>query len=297
MNHGISLFPLSPRGDLSREISNEMQQASTDRNRFSLIKWLSGVSWIFLLSLSSTSIYAQDQLVSMKYSGFPPGSFENDLPDHKRHIPEAITPGNRRNSNVPVKGQSMIHDRESLQFEGFPRISLYNEFHVSRVDEKVLITWRSAYDSKVDHFEVVRYGENLQNPEIIGILPSKGGSKPNTYEFLDRPDNLLGCHYQLRVTDNKGNQIVIEEKPLDGDDRIQVYPGFTQDEVMLTNVMSIGEPATVTVINCQGKVVRKSVVKNGTPSLAINLADLDDGNYTILIEGKTTRVSSVVTKQ
>lgn len=297
MNHDVSLFPLSPYGVVSREISNEVPQGSTNPDGFSLIKWFSGISWIFLLSLYSTSTYAQGQLVSMKYSELPPGSFANTLPDHRRFIPEAVTRGSSRSSNVPVKRQTITHDGNSLHFEGFPRISLYNEFQVSRVDEKVLITWRSAYDLRVNHFEVVRYDENLENPEVIGILPSKGGSKPNTYEFLDRPDNLLGCHYQLRVTDNKGNQIVIEEKPLDGDDCIQIYPSFTQDEVMLTNVRSVGEPAVLKVINCQGKVVRKSVVKDGTPSLAINLSDLDDGDYTILIEGKTTRVSSVVTKQ
>ncbi len=274
-----------------------MQQPSTDPDVFSLIKWFPGILWIFLLSLYSTNTYAQDQLVSMKSSGFPPGPFANNLPDHKTYIPETITPGSSRNSKVPVKRQNITHDRNSLQFEGFPRISLYNQFQVSRVDDKLLIIWRSAYDSKVNHFEVIRYRENLQNPEDIGILPSKGGSKPNTYEFLDRPDNLLGCHYQLRVTDHKGNQIVIEEKPIDVDDRLQIYPHVTEDEVMLTNFPFIGKPATVKVINCQGKVVRKLVVPAGSPAHVINMLDLDDGDYSIIIESNKTSISSVVTKE
>jgi len=66
---------------------------------------------------------------------------------------------------------------------------------------------------------------------------------------------------------------------------------------MLTNFPFIGKPATVKVINCQGKVVRKVVVPAGAPAHVINMLDLDDGDYSIIIESNKTSISSVVTKE
>lgn len=191
----------------------------------------------------------------------------------------------------------LIDDMDHI--ERFKMIYQFNEFEVSKNNNKVFISWTNAYDQHVDHFEIIQYDENQKNPTIIHFLEPMSGKLFNAYQVPHQPGDETECYYQLRVYDKNGNMIVTarKRKAVNGLQPLAVFPKVTNDEIMLTNINSDNSRSLVKVVNNQGTTVKQINIPEDTDYMAINLVDLAAGEYSIKIENKKTSVTTLITKQ
>ncbi len=197
---------------------------------------------------------------------------------------------------APGPDYHLIDDMD--QFERFNMIYQFNEFEVRKNNDKVFITWTNGYDQLVEHFEVIRYDEDLKNPTVIHFIDPVAGKSVNSYEVHDQPGGETECYYQLRVYDKTENIVVTEKrKVMNGFHQLVVSPKVTDDEIMLTNINSDHSRSLLKVVDNEGKIVMQINIPKETDHMAINLVDLAAGEYSIQIESKKTSVTTLVTKQ
>ena len=258
-----------------------------------------------LIFLTGSSVFAQIKIQELNllaenshtYSKTDK-SFYNGL-NNPAEIINSISLNTSRTRPLTTTGpdNDLIDDMD--HFERFKMIYQFNEFDVNKNNDKVFITWTNGYDQHVDHFEIIRYDEDLKNPTVIHFLEPIAGKSVNLYEVHDQPGDETECYYQLRVYDKNGNMIVTDRKRkvVKGLHQLVVFPKVTDDEIMLTNINSDHSRSLVKVINNHGTIVKQINIPQDTNYMAINLVDLATGEYSIKIENKKTSVSSLITKQ
>ncbi|MBL0026221.1 MAG: T9SS type A sorting domain-containing protein [Saprospiraceae bacterium] len=174
------------------------------------------------------------------------------------------------------------------------------DVNVHRVSNKHIISWSTAREANVSHYEVERKldGEKDFNP-IPGIVAAKGNSNQiSSYNHPDLDVDKPGSYvYRVKQIDFDGlfaySKLV--KVVVSAENSIEIYPNPAKNE---TNIqVSVSSDATVMIELFDGisklvRVLKKSDVQvTGSVIYNMNLSDIPAGvyNVAITVDGVTTQ--------
>jgi hypothetical protein len=180
-------------------------------------------------------------------------------------------------------------------------------FSAKNVDGDVNLDWATASEINNKGFFVERSldGENF---EQIGEFVNGAGNSKVTLKYASvdysafAKTGMTTVYYRLKQIDFDGqfsysNVAVVSEDDLLGDD-VKVYPNPFVSSVGVNIEASSNTPATVNVVDMQGRVISSEVVnvKSGSNYHEVkNLGSLSNGVYFVKVSvnglSKTTKVT------
>jgi hypothetical protein len=153
-----------------------------------------------------------------------------------------------------------------------------------------LLTWETANETKVKHFEV-EHSVNGSSFSKIGTVDAANKTAKNNYQFTDRNPATGVNFYRLKMVDMDGAFTVSMVKQLEFSDSkmdINLYPNPTASELNIEfksgNCSDISN-ANVTLFDIAGRMVISKAWTEvcNNPLKVIDLSQLTDGAYYISI--------------
>lgn len=151
-----------------------------------------------------------------------------------------------------------------------------------------LLTWRTADEQNTDHFLVEKSSDG-SSFRSLALVTATGGSRANTYQWIDGPLHEGRNYYRIRQVDRDGQEFFTEVRVLSPDpgaaNTVQLYPNPTTGTLNLALSSDGNDGLTVRVLNMTGQEVtqgRYFPVTNGRNVVTITLRDaLADGTYVL----------------
>ncbi len=170
------------------------------------------------------------------------------------------------------------------------------EFSAAYDDDKIQLMWKAFTDINSAYFNVQRSNNGYSFTTICKVAAIGGNGIANQYSFIDVPainsqDNFL--YYRLQSIDKNESSIYSKTVSV----RLKHLPTFTIFPNPAKDVLNAGllsskeEPATIQLIDVQGKIVKQLTVQihKGYNHIKINVTDLQSGSYSMKINGAITQ--------
>lgn len=142
-----------------------------------------------------------------------------------------------------------------------------------------LLSWSTANEKRVSHFEIQRSVNPAGGFAPIGNVDAKNIS--NTYTYNDNESlNEDVIYYRLSMIDIDGNSKasnVVAVKYNSSGKGLSVYPNPASDLLIIANAEAV-QNATVTIVNSSGKTVMSSTNRSGR-KLNVDISSLPAGTY------------------
>jgi len=179
-------------------------------------------------------------------------------------------------------------------------------FTATKNERSVQLDWETSSETNGSHFDVER-SQDLETWELIGTVDAVGESSTlQTYDFLDDklPLNARNNHktfyYRLNMVDNDESAEYSEVRSvrfdLDGEGDFLVYPNPSVNEVYvnLSSVTPETGPATLNIIDMNGKLVRK-VPLMSNDDIQVDVSNMISGVYYFMAQqGENTFTQKVI---
>lgn len=167
-------------------------------------------------------------------------------------------------------------------------------------DNGIQLSWTTASESNVSHFEIYR-SRNGQNWEEVSEIVAVGNSSTsNSYQAIDAK-GIETMYYKLRSVDNDGsyqdfNPISIMCNNVN-ENTWNIYPVPVKNELFVQTQAEQNGVYTLFITDVFGKLVyeKQIDVEVGTNRFAIKTNDLENGTYIIYLnDGITTKLRKFV---
>ena len=164
------------------------------------------------------------------------------------------------------------------------------EFRVEKVEETVLLRWKTAREFKASHFLIERSRDAL-TWESIGQIKAAGYSeKELSYQFQDVNPHQGLNFYRLKIMDNDGSFELSQVRSIYLDriqSQVSIYPNPAADKVFVqldANGLSAGDISEISLSSQAGvEIFRKTdvraIIANG-----IDVKGLPGGLYLVRIK-------------
>jgi hypothetical protein len=167
-------------------------------------------------------------------------------------------------------------------------------FNVFWEGQKAKITWITATEANVKHFEIERVNANFQDLKIVTIKQAIGNSIiPQNYESKDENPILNNiAYYRLKSVDNDGSIQYSDWRALRGDTKlpIKIYPNPVSDYLVIESEENI-EKANLYIYDMKGTLVVNSLFNK---TFTLDVSSLPKGTYLVKIVGKGTLATQKV---
>ena len=156
-------------------------------------------------------------------------------------------------------------------------------FTAKRVNNDVLVEWKTALEQNISHFEIeVAKGDINNGFEKIGEITSPGNSNSErSYSFIDNEAGKLAIrYYRLKIVYNNNAFIYSPVRPIIFDDDIQwqVYPNPSNGEYKFLYNLAKNENMSVKIYDASGRLV-KEMKLNGNGFVEQTTIDLRSAKF------------------
>jgi hypothetical protein len=164
---------------------------------------------------------------------------------------------------------------------------------------KSKISWVTASEANVNHFELERSLDAKNFVSVGKINPQTNNNSSKSYTFSDFSELLNGTiYYRLKSIDNDGSfsysdiRTVVFKSTKKYE--VSVYPNPVQrgEDVHVNILSSIAGNASLSIVNALGQrvMLNNTSVKEGSNSLIVNSAKLSAGMYYLVVSVSNTEV-------
>ncbi|MBP6573216.1 MAG: FG-GAP repeat protein [Flavobacteriales bacterium] len=146
--------------------------------------------------------------------------------------------------------------------------------------------WTTATEASSAYFDVQRSTDGSIYTSIGSVNAAGNSQETINYSFDDMEPPQRLAYYRLRMVDLNGAMELSDAIAIDRTGSgMLVFPNPAQGSITLA-YGSIGEEATINVLDATGRVVRTSVVAGNTISSNLDIDGLPSGHYTVsLVDG------------
>lgn len=159
-----------------------------------------------------------------------------------------------------------------------------------QTNNTVAVNWVSATELNLANYQVQRSSDGT-NFSMVGTLAAKGAS---AYTYIDDISSIIAqlstVYYRLEAVDNNGSKsyskvVAVGLGNSQAKASITIYPNPVKATLYAQVTATKASNALMNVIDAQGKIVatQKTQLAAGTTSVAIPLAQLTAGSYTLEI--------------
>jgi hypothetical protein len=164
-----------------------------------------------------------------------------------------------------------------------------------------LLSWTTATERNVSHFNVERSANGRTEWATIGTVKAKGNSQGlMTYNLVD-DGPLSSSYYRLTSVDFDGKQdvskVVSVNRSANALKINSLSPMPFTEEALSINLQSNSSALTITLTDVSGKVIQteKRTVVEGTNTLTLPLSNVAKGLYFLTVsDGRSTVVEKIV---
>ncbi len=131
-------------------------------------------------------------------------------------------------------------------------------FYAEKSKNTVLLKWTTATETKNDHFDIERKGDNGTSWQLIGSLLGHGTSSVlHNYTFTDITPANGNNFYRLKQVDADGNVNFSEVRVVNMATAwsVKTYPNPVKNNLQIDFNNDKNEPATIVIYNAAGKIV------------------------------------------
>lgn len=163
--------------------------------------------------------------------------------------------------------------------------------------KKVNLNWASSNEINVNHFEIERSADGLSFTSL-GTVTANNFAGTNHYSFVDLNALSGTSYYRLKIVDNDrrfsySNTIFLNTKLKAG---ISIYPNPGTRTITISHGQ-MGEGGSVQIYSIDGKLISTTIIAANGIQTALDVSDLVQGNYEIIIADKSKREGILFVKQ
>jgi hypothetical protein len=156
-------------------------------------------------------------------------------------------------------------------------------FSGSIVDHAVKLSWISAGESLLDHYEIQRSADGVTFETIANVTPQNSNNFQKLYNYIDK-QLLNKGYYRLKLVDEDGkftysNIIVLEVITKE----MIVYYNNEQSLLTIKAAASQTEKIKISVVNMEGKRIlqQERIINQGNNELNLRMKSFTAGIYIV----------------
>nr|WP_295931757.1 T9SS type A sorting domain-containing protein [uncultured Dyadobacter sp.] len=150
------------------------------------------------------------------------------------------------------------------------------DFSAIKLENSVLLTWATSFETNASHFELQRSGNGTQWGMIGKVDAAGESSSENTYSFPDL-NPLPGENlYRLKMVDYDETFKFSRIRSVSFEPQVAIFPNPVRDRL----IISSQQTQSVQILNAAGQTVFKT---NAIPLGGIDVSGLATGIYLVLI--------------
>lgn len=156
-------------------------------------------------------------------------------------------------------------------------------FTAAKVDEKVVLSWKTADELNTSHFEIERSTDGVLF-EKIASMPAANSNGLHNYQQADHQPQKGINYYRIKQVDKDGRftySAVIRISFNNNESLLSVYPNPASQFVLL-DFAALQQKVQVKIFDMQGRLIL-SEQKTDTQLLKINIEKLAAGKYTAIV--------------
>ena len=162
-------------------------------------------------------------------------------------------------------------------------------FNSSLENKNVILHWQTAQEINTSYFIIERSTNGTDFSSIGKIVASGNSSTTKNYSYTDtKPINGTN-YYRLKMLDTDGKYIyskVLVIK-IDGKSTLQIFPNPAKN-ILYIQASGENEKATVQIIDVTGRIIKEEKISlNGNTSFSIDINNLPDGLYNLILKSKS----------
>jgi hypothetical protein len=152
----------------------------------------------------------------------------------------------------------------------------------------VNLTWTTATETNVNHFEVERSRDGKSWELIANVQAIGNSSVANSYSYVDK-NGFDMLYYRLRSVDNDGTSETFNPISVscnDINDSWSLYPIPANDAVTITINSSKNIEDVILVIDMNGRLVQQQAIslQKGINALNLTISQLAKGSYVVKLK-------------
>jgi hypothetical protein len=162
-------------------------------------------------------------------------------------------------------------------------------FDATKVNQSVLLTWKTAQEENTDRFEIERSAFGTAYNKIGTINAAGNTTSMTSYSFTDaNPADGIN-YYRLRQRDKDGKYTYskIVAVAMSSPGKVVIAPNPVVDQL---NIILPGNNSynAIRVLDASGKLVLQKSIAASTTALQLDVHSLSNGWYVMQLEGKQT---------
>jgi hypothetical protein len=163
-----------------------------------------------------------------------------------------------------------------------------NSFNVQKIDKVAKITWTTEQETNSSHFVIERSVDGRTWNAIASVAAAGNSGQRINYSIFDNAPIRGINYYRLKEVDkdNKYEYSDIKKALFNTDYTVQVVPNPATDFINLYRAKTGNQPATIHVLNADGKIVYKASTTQS--QLQISIAGMSKGLYFVKVIDATT---------
>ena len=158
-----------------------------------------------------------------------------------------------------------------------------NSFAVQKVDNSAKITWSTEQETNSDHFVIERSVDGRTWNSIATVAAAGNSNHRINYSMYDNAPMRGINYYRLKEVDKDGkyDYSVTGKALFNSNYTAEVVPNPATDFINLYIAKTGNQPATIEVLNTEGKVFYKTI--SAQSHLQINTAGMSKGLYFVKV--------------
>jgi len=150
-----------------------------------------------------------------------------------------------------------------------------------------ILTWKTAHEQNVHHFEVEKKAASSNNFSLITTLIAKGGNGDEQYQYTDHLLTEGVTYYRLKEVDNNGlnnySQIVLVNLKSTNVSTLKVYPNPVLTQMTINFNALENKTYQLQLLDVLGRTVISKQVscQLGSNTINWNVAQLASGEYSL----------------
>ncbi len=202
--------------------------------------------------------------------------------------------GSVTTNNVDDLGSVNISEGGTVNNGGtiLPVVLLFFQGDLDQGD--AVLSWHTASELNNEYFEILHSKNGVDFTPIGRVQGAGSTSEVTEYSYVDR--NVTGInYYQLRQVDFDGaseefNIIRIESELSSS---LTIYPNPIPSNIDFSiRIKEINtDDTTIKIISLDGREVFRKTVKDSSNLIKVGTSQLEKGNYLVVLESKTQRIT------
>lgn len=166
------------------------------------------------------------------------------------------------------------------------------------VSNDAVITWATGFEQNAQEF-VIEYSRNGQSFTAVGSVPAENRATGSSYSYRHIQPAAGAAYYRIKQVDKDGKAtyskllLVLMKKDLQ---QPYAFPNPAKTEV------NIAMPVTadynrIDIIAGDGRLIKTIAIQKGQQAMTISVNDLQKGNYFLLFQGNSGKLTLPLVKQ